>query len=252
MGALGLAAIVILAGRLSRLIGLLRIRTIWLMAFGVAGYQVLFFAGTGLTGVAVGTLASLALGPLFTGLLTQLVFRTKQSRAWWLSTALAIFGVGLLSFDALSGNSSLNILGILAAVGAGLCYAIYATFGAQQAGATEHSTDILAAAFLLGAILVAPGLVTADAQLFTMQGWGLVLWLGLGATTIAYVLFGIGLTSLSAGTVATLNLAEPLVAAALGIWLLAEKISTIASIGAVLIATALSLLAYTTLKESTK
>jgi len=74
------------------------------------------------------------------------------------------------------------------------------------------------------------------------------LWVGLAATTAAYVLFGRGLTHLTAGTVATLNLAEPLVATALGVVILKEVLAGWSAVGSLLIASALALLAWATLK----
>ena len=65
------------------------------------------------------------------------------------------------------------------------------------------------------------------------------------------MLFGIGLKQLSASTVATLNLAEPVVAALLGVFVVGEVLSGSSLFGAALIVIALSLLSYSTLREKT-
>jgi DME family drug/metabolite transporter len=82
------------------------------------------------------------------------------------------------------------------------------------------------------------------------NGIWLALWLGLVATTFAYVLFGIGISNLSAGTVATLNLAEPLAATFLGLVVLKETISVLSAVGCILIAVSLWVLAINSAKES--
>jgi DME family drug/metabolite transporter len=251
VGALGLLAIVVASRRFSAVWELWQKPWIWLMAIGVAGYQALFFVGTGLTGIAIGTIASLALGPLFAGLLNWLVLRVAPTRVWWLSTAIAVVGVGLLSLEALETGSSLNPLGLIAAVGAGFAYAIYTVFGARGAKTQNNPTDVLAAAFTLGALFLLPGAFFANSSLISGSGLLLVMWLGLVATTLAYVLFGIGLKQLSASTVATLNLAEPVVAALLGVFVVGEVLSGSSLFGAALIVIALSLLSYSTLREKT-
>lgn len=251
VGAIGLLVIVVASGRFSAVRELWQKPWVWLMALGVAGYQALFFVGTGLTGVAIGTIASLALGPLFAGLLNWLVLQAAPARVWWVATAIAVAGVVLLSVDALGAGSSLNPLGLIAAVGAGFAYAVYTVFGARGAKARHNPTDVLAAAFTLGALFLLPGVFFVNDSMLSTSGLLLVLWLGLVATTLAYVLFGIGLKQLSASTVATLNLAEPVVAAVLGVFVIGEVLSGSSLFGAVLIVIALSLLSYSTLREKT-
>ena len=87
------------------------------------------------------------------------------------------------------------------------------------------AVDVLAASFMIGALLLFPLGVGDIARFATPSGAALVLWLGVVATTLAYVLFGKGITHLAPGTVATLNLAEPVVATALGMIVLHEAIS---------------------------
>lgn len=250
VGALGLVLIVVIRSGWSPLFRMWRLPWIWFMGLAVAGYQGLFFVGTGLTGVAVGTVASLALGPLFAGALGWAINRERPSKSWWLATALAVIGVLSLSFDALQLNSVLDPLGVLAAIGAGASYAVYTVLGSKGIKNNEDSTTVLAAAFLLGAVFLTPALAGAGSSLFTPTALWLMLWLGLVATTLAYVLFGLGLRTLSASSVATLNLAEPVVATLLGVFILQESLSLTSSFGILLIAVALSLLAISSMKVS--
>lgn len=231
------------------LMHLLRKRIIWLMGLGVAGYQAFFFIGTGLTGVAIGTLSSLALAPLMAGLLGWVWQGTRPSQIWLKSTLLAVAGLLVLSWSGLQ-DENVNVVGVLAAVCAGAAYALFTVVGVKISQSGESATSVLAVSFSIGAFVL---LLVGGSQVGEiLQGNGiwLALWLGLVATTLAYILFGIGISNLSAGTVATLNLAEPLAATFLGLVVLRETISLLSAIGCILIAVSLWILAINSAKES--
>ena len=94
------------------------------------------------------------------------------------------------------------------------------------------------------AVLLVPVLAIAGPGFLTSAGGaGLALYLGAIPTALAYVLFSRGLRSLTSGETATLVLAEPLTAAALGIVALGEQPSAAAGIGAGLVLAGLAVLA---------
>jgi DME family drug/metabolite transporter len=70
-----------------------------------------------------------------------------------------------------------------------------------------------------------------------------VLYLGTVPTAVAYVLFARGLRHLPAGEVATLTLAEPLTATALGAIVLGERPGAVALAGVALVLAGLAVLA---------
>lgn len=247
IGAIGLLCFALVRGRLPQLLELWRRPLVWLMALGVAGYQALFFIGTGRVGVAVGTLASLALGPLMAGLLAWVLGAAAPSRVWWGSTAIAIVGLAALT---LGGGTAVgaDLLGVAAAVGAGSAYAVYTVLGTRLAAGGHSGADVLAASFAIGAVLLIPLGAGGVGALASPAGIALGLWLGLAATTLAYIGFGLGISYLPAGTVATLNLAEPVVATLFGVVVVGETLSVVSSIGAGLIAMALGLLAFVTVR----
>lgn len=72
----------------------------------------------------------------------------------------------------------------------------------------------------------------------------MVLWLGIATVAVAYVLFTWGLQGLTAATAATLTLGEPLTASILGVSVLGERLSILAIVGLVVLATGLVLLAW--------
>jgi DME family drug/metabolite transporter len=122
-------------------------------------------------------------------------------------------------------------------------YAGY-TVGAKRLLDAGHAPEaVMARAFGAGAVLLLPVLVVDAAQLTSPAAVGLAVYLGALPTALAYVLFARGLRVLPAADVATLTLAEPLTAAALGLVVLGEHLSLTAVLGALLILGGLAALA---------
>jgi len=189
-------------------------------ALGVAAYQASFFAAVADTGVAVGTIVALGSAPAITGALEWLLHGRRPHGRWTAATALACAGVALL---ALAGGSAAGIspLGVGLAVIAGGSYATY-TLASKRLLDDGHAPEgVMAALFGLGAVALAPVLFAAGAgPLGSPEGLALVLFLGVVPTAIAYVLFARGLRGLQASEAATITLAEPVTAAALGVFVL--------------------------------
>ena len=238
VGSLGLVAFVVWRGGRAELGSLWRRGSVWLMGVAVAGYQAFFFMGTARAGVAVGTLVSLALAPFMAGLLGWALREGAPGWVWALSTVIAILGVGLL----MAGNlGSGDLLGTGFAAAAGACYAVYTVIGVRLSRAGSDPSIVLAASFSIGALLLLPAALTST-WWFSASGVVAVLWLGLGATTVAYLLFGVGLRYLQPGHIATLNLFEPAVATILGVVVLGEALGGFGWLGCLLVFAALALL----------
>ena len=106
------------------------------------------------------------------------------------------------------------------------------------------ATGSMGALFGTAGVVSLPVLAMTDASwLATGPGIAMALWLGLVATALAYLLFGIGLTGLAPATVSTLTLAEPLTAGLLGVLVLGEALSGGAVVGLVVLAGGIVLLA---------
>lgn len=207
-------------------------------AAGVVAYQPLFFAGTAANGVAVGTVVALGSAPVLTGALDWALYR-RFPGAWWLAaTVFATTGVVLLgAASADPANVSADPLGLLASVGAGLSYAVYALAGKELITRGWNSTSSMGAVFGWAAVASVPILLLTDiAWLATPDGAAMALWLGLVTTTLGYVLFGLGLRGLRASTVTTLTLAEPLTASTLGFLVLSERLAPLGVVGLLVIA----------------
>ena len=195
-------------------------------------YQVCFFAGVERAGVALGTLVTIGSGPVFAGLLAAVLLRERPERAWVLATALCVAGLGLLSGT----GGGADPVGVLLALLSGLAYAAYTVAAKHLMTGGAGSTQVMASAFGLGGLVLLPVLALQPLEwLTTAEGVALAGYLGLVTTTVAYVLFGRGLAVLPAGPVTTLVLAEPLVATALGVGLLDERLGAAGAAGALLV-----------------
>ena len=116
--------------------------------------------------------------------------------------------------------------------------------GRRLIAAGSAPEGVMAAGFGGAAVLLVPVLALAGPGFLTSAGGlGLAVYLGAIPTALAYVLFSRGLRSLTSGETATLVLAEPLTAAALGIAALGEQPSAAAGIGAGLVLAGLAVLA---------
>ena len=211
----------------------------------VAAYQLSFFNGVRLAGVAIGTLVGIGSAPVLTGLAEVLVRRRRPDAAWYAATALAVAGAAFLSWPA--GPVSVHPVGLALAVGAGGSYAVLTLASKQLLDDGWSPLEAMAAAFAIGAVLLSPILVGAGttpgelAWVATPRGASVALWLGGGTTALAYLLYARGLRGLEPPTVATLTLAEPLTAAALGVVVLGERPAGTAVIGSGLVVAGLVL-----------
>jgi DME family drug/metabolite transporter len=210
-------------------------------AVGIAGYQLFFFAAVSDTGVAVGTVVALGSAPAMAGLLARVVDGTRLDARWAGCTALATAGVLLL---VLSGaDAEVSVPGIALALGAGASYAAY-TVASKRLLADGHAPEaVMARGFGLAAIALLPVLAVKGGDVASVDGVLLAVYLGAIPTAVAYVLFARGLQRLTPGETATLTLAEPLTAAALGTIVLAERPGALAAVGAALVLAGLAALA---------
>lgn len=248
------AARIVVGGGILGLVALLRARprvsapaakgpTALLIALGATGvlaYQPLFFLGTRENGVAIGTVVALGSAPIATGVVDAIRSRRLPSSRWMLATAIALAGVVLVS-GVTGGTVALAPGGLLASAGAGMSYALYTVCGKALIERGWDSTRVMGTVFGTAAVASVPVLLVAGTSwLLTPNGIALALWLGIVTTAVAYLLFGWGLARLTAVTVSTLTLAEPLGATILGLLVLHEHLTAVSAIGLALIAVGLA------------
>lgn len=211
---------------------------------GVAAYQPTFFTGVDRTGVAVGTLVALGSAPVLTGVLEWLLLRRRPTRRWVVATVLAGTGVALLALGAAPGGARLEVTGVLASMGAGASYAVYTLASKRLLEEGWGTEPVMGALFGGAAVLMLPVLLaTAPGWLATGRGVSTAAFLAVVPTALAYVLFARGLRRLPAADTATLTLAEPVTAGALGLVLLDEPAGRSFWVGAVVLVAGLVVLA---------
>jgi len=237
IGAAGLIAVAALRGGLTDAVRAER-RWLALGMLGVAGYQLTFFGGVRLAGVGVGTLLTIGSAPVFTGLAARLITGERPVRAWYPATALAVAGLVLIA----DLGGSPDPLGVVLALAAGATYAVFSV-GAERVIRASAPVPAMAVVFGGGAVLLLPVLVIGDlGWVGSTAGIGSALWLGLMATTAAYVFYGKGLAVTPVTTVATLVLAEPLTALVLATGVLGEPLTFTSIVGAALVTIGLLIL----------
>jgi drug/metabolite transporter, DME family len=212
-----------------------------LAAAAVGGYQVFFFAAVRMTGVAIGTVVAIGSAPVFTGVLTRLTGGPRLGLRWMLATAAAVAGCTVLVTAGKAAGA--DPAGITLALAAGLCYAVYAVTAARLISAGNPETAVMGMLFGGAALLLAPVLAaTSPGWVLSGRGLAVVAYLGVVTTAAAYLLYGRGLRKLSAPVAVTLGLAEPVVAAILGVVVLGERLAPAGVLGLVLVGLALATL----------
>ncbi|HBX24644.1 MAG TPA: EamA family transporter [Desulfotomaculum sp.] len=198
-------------------------------AISMAAYQPFFFGGVAKTGVAVGTVVGIGSAPIMAGILVFLFRGERPGKKWLVSTLLAITGCYLLF--TVKENVTVNYVGVLMSLGAGLAYASYVVFSKSLLDKNRPEA-VIAVVFCISALLLLPILITQPLNwLLEWRGVAVALHLGIVATAIAYFLFSKGLSLVPAATAVTLTLAEPLTAATLGVTVLGERLTAPAFAG---------------------
>ncbi len=203
----------------------------------VAAYQLTFFGGVRLAGVALGTAVGIGSAPIWGGLVDWRFARSTPSPRWFLAAAVAIAGAVLVAGE--PGDAERPGLGLLLAVAAGASYAIYA-YALQQLARAGDADRVAAVAFLGATVVLAPVAVLgggADAfePLATGRGLLMALHLGLVATTLSYALFTRGVKHTAVATATLLSLAEPVTAVILGVVVIGEALTATAAGGVALL-----------------
>ncbi|WP_238532160.1 EamA family transporter [Planococcus antarcticus] len=121
--------------------------------------------------------------------------------------------------------------GIAMALGARFSFAIYALASKNVLKGMEPVAAV-AVVFSLSACYLFPFLLFFDLSYITVPGnFWLLIYLGIGATNLSYILFSFGLKQIPSSFAVTLSLAEPLTVAILGVLVVGEALSGLSWIG---------------------
>lgn len=203
-----------------------------LAALTIALFQSLFFTSVRFTGVAVGTVVTIGSSPVFSGIIEWLFFQKRPNRIWGIATSLSIVGCVMLFMN--KGETTVHPVGILLALCAGAMFALY-TNCSKQLTEREETLPAVAMTFTICALILLPFSGDGVTWVFSFQNIWPMLFMGLAATSLAYVLFLAGLEKISSSSAVTLSLAEPLTAALLGVFLIGEYLSPTSWLGVILL-----------------
>jgi DME family drug/metabolite transporter len=221
--------------------------TVVVGAVAVAIYPLAFYSSMHTAGVAVGSVVSLASAPLASGVLERLVDGRPLSRWWMLAAGLGALGSALLCVSKVeeqANDASSTLLGIGLGLVAGTTYAIYswASHRLMNSGITRAAS--MGAVFGLGGLLLMPVLALTGAPLLaTPQAFMVGAYMALVPMFLGYLLFGCGLTRVSASTATTVTLTEPVVATVLAVLIVGERLTTLGWIGLLALAAVLAIIA---------
>ena len=209
---------------------------LWLIPLSSAGvvlFQFCFFEGVSRTGVATGTIVAIGSSPIIAGLLGFLFFREKLGLKWVAATVLAVTGCTVLL--AAPGEVSIDRIGVLTALLAGLGYAVYVVTS-RAIVRTVVPSRAVAVILCIGACFMIPFLGFADlSKLSDPKVAATLLYLGVFATAGSYLLLAKGLVTIDVASASVLLLVEPVVGSLLGVCLLGERFTLMSAAGILLV-----------------
>lgn len=230
---LGLSAVILLLWRRPwrRLGAGANWRALWAYGLSMGVMNLVFYMS--LRTIPLGIAVALE----FTGPLALAVFSSRRLIDFvWIALVVA----GLLLLLPLRGEvHSLDPVGVMYALAAGLGWALYIVFGKKAGDA--HGADAVTWGTSIGALLAIPfGVAHAGSALFSPALLPYALGVALLSSALPYSLEMVSLTRLPARTFSTLLSLEPAVAAMAGVMLLGERLSFLqwTAIAAIIVAAA--------------
>jgi drug/metabolite transporter (DMT)-like permease len=199
-----------------------------LMAFcGITLNQIFYIGGIARTSVTHTGLIQ-AVQPVMVLLLAAALGMEALSSRKWVAMVLAFAGVGTLLIGKAPQGSPAGWTGDLMLVAASAVFAYY-TILMKDAANGYSIVALNALVFGLGAILLLPFCARSVAEIRWTQipaqaSWGLAYMILFGSF-VAYLIYAYALQELAASKVAAFSYLQPLMAVALGVWLMSEQIT---------------------------
>lgn len=173
----------------------------------------------------------IAVGLEFTGPLAVALFSSRRKIDFlWISLVV----MGLLALVPFKGNDNIDIPGVLYALSAGMCWALYIIFG-QKAGNYYGTATVGIGAAVAAIIYVPIGIASGGIGIFAPEYLPMALTVAILTSAMPYALEMMALTRMPAKTFGTLTSLEPAIAAVFGFIILSEVLSMIQVIGIIAI-----------------
>lgn len=210
----------------------------------IALSQLLFFTSVEWAGVSLSTVICMGFAPVLLLGVTSVRRRRLPSSAQVLTVTMAVAGLLLISIVGGGREHAANpALGVLAALGAGGCFAFTADVGAslsQRVDALTITTGIMIVAAL---VLVPCDAVVARFDHVTLtagaEAWLLMAGLAVGVVATNSLMFA-GLRSTSSAAAVVATLIEPVTAVLIAVVFLGERLTLAGFAGCLLIVAAIA------------
>ena len=152
-----------------------------------------------------------------------------------------------------SGHASgASTAGVALALLASFCYAVYAVTASYLISNGADDRAVIGAVFGGAAVLLIPVLFTSPMRwVATGPGLAVASYLAVLTTALAYLLYARGLRTTAVTTATTLGLAEPAVAAVLGLAVLGERLTATGLAGLGVLAISLVIAAWPSPRPTT-
>ncbi|WP_088744128.1 DMT family transporter [Cobetia sp. QF-1] len=231
---------------------------LWAALFIIV-YPLAFYSAMEYTGVAMGTVITIATAPLAAVILEYVLDRKQVSARWYAALMLGMVGVGLMAMgetrlpdasmpaDATGfAQESHKLIGIGLGILAGVSYATYSLLARRMMLLGIHRRAAMGAMFGIAGVMLLIGLAISclfiNPRLFaTPVNATVAVYMALTPMLLASLIFGRGLACVPISRVTVLTMFEPLVAGLLAVIVVGEQFTLMGAVGMVLIMTCLML-----------
>ena len=190
------------------------------------------------TTVAIATLCYY-MQPIFVIFASQILLKEQLTLNKIVCVAVALLGMIFVSGVFESGIPALSeVKGILYGLGAAFFYAVVVLMNKKTSGISAYDRTITQLG--MGAIVLIPYVILTENMREVLSAmtpvlWGILFFVGLVHTGIAYVLYFASMKDLKVQTIAIFSYIDPIVAILLSAFILKESMGIYAIIGAVLV-----------------
>ncbi|MFW6285395.1 MAG: DMT family transporter, partial [Bacillota bacterium] len=191
---------------------------------GVAGNFVFYFLSIEAASISIAATLMYS-APVFVLLTSLLIGLERPGLFKWVSVAMVLIGIVLLTESHDLASISTSVSGTLFGLASGVSYAVF-IFGFKKASAMGSTKWVLFVSFLMfsGILILIMDLVQARDVLFSSDlGWFLTL--GILGGGLSFILYVIGLRTTLPSTASIIALIEPVTATIIGVLFLNNVLS---------------------------
>ena len=190
----------------------------------MALFNLLFFSGVKIIGVALGSCVIIASAPIWAGLMDSIIKRKLPDTLWLIGVSVAIAG-GIWMAVTQAENIKLDAFGLTICLTAGFCYASYSLLAKELVKVAIPSKACAHAFGVACPIAICAAWFFDEFPSLTANDLLIVFYLGVIVTGLAYLLYSTALKTTQASTCVALGLLEPVTAFILAVFIVKENIN---------------------------